>query len=61
MIQMKWFVMPLDEDVPENWDPMPPNTSSYAVTIPAGTAEHNEVLTLFQATCKQTVLKVVYI
>ena len=53
--------MPLDEDVPEEWDAMPANTTSHAVTIQAGTAEHNEVLNLFQATCKQAVIKVVYI
>ncbi|XP_053185151.1 protein mono-ADP-ribosyltransferase PARP14-like [Scomber japonicus] len=47
-----------DEDVPEDWDAMPPNASSHAVTIDAGTAEHNEVLNLFQATCKRTVIKI---
>ncbi|CAK6963679.1 Hypothetical predicted protein [Scomber scombrus] len=47
-----------DEDVPEEWDTMPPDALSYAFTIKAGTAEHNEVLNLFQATCKLTVLKI---
>lgn len=58
---MKLFIIPLEEEVPEHWDAMPANTSSHAVTIKAGTPEHNEVLNLFQATCKNTIIKVVYI
>lgn len=53
--------MLLDEDVPEKWDPMPANTSSHAVTINPGTAEHTEVQSLFTATCKQAIIKVDYI
>ncbi|XP_070770712.1 poly(ADP-ribose) polymerase family member 14-related sequence 1 [Enoplosus armatus] len=47
-----------DADIPEDWDTMPANTSSYAVTIKAGTAEHTKVLNLFKATCKQTIIKI---
>ncbi|KAM4609063.1 poly(ADP-ribose) polymerase family member 14-related sequence 1 [Polymixia lowei] len=46
------------EILPQNWDDMPPNTLCQPVTIQPGTAEHNEVLTLFQATCKLTVIKI---
>ncbi|XP_029967706.1 protein mono-ADP-ribosyltransferase PARP14-like [Salarias fasciatus] len=47
-----------DEEVPEHWDPMPANSASHTVDIPAGTTEHNEVLQLFQATCPRTVIKI---
>ncbi|KAK9537952.1 hypothetical protein VZT92_005522 [Zoarces viviparus] len=47
-----------DEDVPEHWDKMPANTSSLAVLIKVGAAEHTEILNLFQATCNQTVIKI---
>ncbi|XP_053185149.1 poly(ADP-ribose) polymerase family member 14-related sequence 1 isoform X2 [Scomber japonicus] len=57
-LQIKRIDKLKDEDVPEEWDAMPANTSSHAVTIQAGTAEHNEVLKLFQATCKQAVIKI---
>lgn len=50
--------MPLDEDIPEHWDPMPPSAPSLAVPITARTSEHTEVLTLFQASCNRTVIKV---
>ncbi|XP_040004959.1 poly(ADP-ribose) polymerase family member 14-related sequence 1 isoform X2 [Xiphias gladius] len=46
------------EDLPQHWDNMPANTSSQAVTIKAGTAEHTEILKLFQASCNQTVIKI---
>ncbi|XP_034416748.1 poly(ADP-ribose) polymerase family member 14-related sequence 1 isoform X2 [Cyclopterus lumpus] len=46
------------KDTPEHWDTMPANSTSQVVLINAGTAEHTEVLTLFQATCKQTVIKI---
>lgn len=51
--------MPLDEDIPEHWDPMPANTTAQAFPITAGTAEYNEVLNLFQASCNRTISKVV--
>ncbi|XP_062288426.1 protein mono-ADP-ribosyltransferase PARP14-like isoform X2 [Scomber scombrus] len=57
-LQIKRIDKLKDEDVPEEWDAMPAKTSSHAVTIQAGTAEHNKVLNLFQATCKQTVIKI---
>lgn len=60
IIQIKLCIMPLDEDVPEVWEAMPPNTSSQAFPIKAGTAEYTEVLNLFKATCGQTVTKVDY-
>lgn len=47
-----------DEEVPEHWDMMPANTTSHSVTIPAGTAEYDEVLQLFRASCPQTVIKI---
>ncbi|XP_041663634.1 poly(ADP-ribose) polymerase family member 14-related sequence 1 isoform X2 [Cheilinus undulatus] len=47
-----------DEDIPEIWDPIPANKSCHAVTIQPGSAEYNEVLTLFQASCKLNVLKI---
>ncbi|XP_070693875.1 poly(ADP-ribose) polymerase family member 14-related sequence 1 [Pempheris klunzingeri] len=47
-----------DEDVPDCWDAMPANTSCHVLAINAGTAEHTEVLRLFQATCKNTVIKI---
>ncbi|XP_060945027.1 uncharacterized protein LOC133022028 [Limanda limanda] len=43
---------------PAHWDAMPPNTTCVAVPIHAGTPEHTEVLNLFQASCKQTVIKI---
>ncbi|XP_058509656.1 poly(ADP-ribose) polymerase family member 14-related sequence 1 [Solea solea] len=46
------------EEVPVHWDPMPPNTSSHAVTIKAGTPEYTEVLNLFQASCNRAVTKI---
>ncbi|KAE8299582.1 Poly [ADP-ribose] polymerase 14 [Larimichthys crocea] len=47
-----------DEDVPEFWDTMPPNTSCLAVDIKAGTAEYTEVERLFKATCGQPIIKI---
>ncbi|XP_031730886.1 poly(ADP-ribose) polymerase family member 14-related sequence 1 isoform X2 [Anarrhichthys ocellatus] len=47
-----------DEDASEHWDKMPANTSSLAVLIKVGAAEHTEILNLFQATCNQTVIKI---
>ncbi|CAJ1078796.1 protein mono-ADP-ribosyltransferase PARP14-like isoform X4 [Xyrichtys novacula] len=46
------------EDIPDFWDPMPADKSCLAVTLQPGTQEHNEILTLFQASCKLTVIKV---
>ncbi|XP_074550674.1 poly(ADP-ribose) polymerase family member 14-related sequence 1 isoform X2 [Halichoeres trimaculatus] len=45
-------------DTPESWDPIPSGKSCLAVTIQPGTPEYNEVLNLFQATCKLNVLKI---
>ncbi|XP_029936580.1 poly(ADP-ribose) polymerase family member 14-related sequence 1 isoform X2 [Myripristis murdjan] len=44
--------------LPQHWDPMPANTSCQVITIQPGTTEYNEVLTLFQATCTLTVMKI---
>ncbi|XP_034742022.1 poly(ADP-ribose) polymerase family member 14-related sequence 1 isoform X2 [Etheostoma cragini] len=57
-LQIKRIDKLKDEDMPEYWDVMPANVSCHAVPIAAGTTEHNEVLNLFQATCKQTVIKI---
>lgn len=46
--------------MPENWETMPVNTSCQAITMKAGTAEHTQVQSLFQATCVQTIIKVDY-
>ncbi|XP_053295537.1 poly(ADP-ribose) polymerase family member 14-related sequence 1 [Pleuronectes platessa] len=48
----------LKDAVPALWDAMPPNTTCVAVPIQAGTPEYTEVLNLFQASCKQTVIKI---
>lgn len=58
LIKKRKLFTPLDEDTPEQWDTMPPDSSCQAVLINAGTAEYTEVLNLFQATCGQTVIKV---
>lgn len=57
-LQIKRIDKLKDEDVPEHWDTMPANTTCHAVTIKAGTGEYNEVLNLFQASCKQAVTKI---
>lgn len=57
-LQIKRIDKLKDEDVPEHWDTMPANTTCHAVTIKAGTGEYNEVLNLFQASCKQIVTKI---
>uniref|UniRef100_UPI003AB08C90 poly(ADP-ribose) polymerase family member 14-related sequence 1 n=1 Tax=Centroberyx gerrardi TaxID=166262 RepID=UPI003AB08C90 len=46
------------ESLPQHWDTMPGNAACQALTIQAGTAEYTEVLNLFQATCKRTVIKI---
>ncbi|XP_069389111.1 protein mono-ADP-ribosyltransferase PARP14-like [Paralichthys olivaceus] len=48
----------LKDEVPVHWDAMPPNTSCLTVPIQAGTAEHIAVLSLFQASCNRTVVKI---
>ncbi|XP_047198588.1 protein mono-ADP-ribosyltransferase PARP14-like [Hippoglossus stenolepis] len=48
----------LKDEVPEHWDAMPPNTTCVAVPIHEETPEYGEVLNLFQASCKQTVIKI---
>ncbi|XP_040056587.2 poly(ADP-ribose) polymerase family member 14-related sequence 1 [Gasterosteus aculeatus] len=57
-LQIKRIDKLKDEDTPEQWDTMPPDSSCQAVLINAGTAEYTEVLNLFQATCGQTVIKI---
>ncbi|XP_062288428.1 protein mono-ADP-ribosyltransferase PARP14-like [Scomber scombrus] len=57
-LQIKRIEKLKEYDMPEEWDTMPPDALSHAVTIQAGTAEHNEVLNLFEATCKKTVIKI---
>lgn len=54
--------MLLGEDVPENWDAMPANSSCHTVTINDKTAEYTEVKQLFEASCgqKHTITKVEY-
>ncbi|RVE58381.1 hypothetical protein OJAV_G00209100 [Oryzias javanicus] len=46
------------EDIPEHWEPMPPKTTCLLANVQAGTPEYNEVLQLFQATCKRNVIKI---
>uniref|UniRef100_A0A8C5HA54 Poly [ADP-ribose] polymerase n=1 Tax=Gouania willdenowi TaxID=441366 RepID=A0A8C5HA54_GOUWI len=48
----------LDEEMPGHWEPMKDNTKSHSVTLNPGTAEHTEILSLFQATCTRPVTKI---
>ncbi|CAB1419170.1 unnamed protein product [Pleuronectes platessa] len=48
----------LGDAVPAHWEAMPPNTTCVAVSIQEETPEYNEVLNLFQASCKQPVIKI---
>lgn len=48
----------LKGDVPENWDLMQPNVTSQAFLLQAGTQEYDEIQKLFQASCKQTIIKI---
>ncbi|XP_059199634.1 poly(ADP-ribose) polymerase family member 14-related sequence 1 isoform X3 [Centropristis striata] len=57
-LQIKRIDKLKDEDIPEHWEAMPANTTSHAVTLKAGTPEYKEILTLFQATCPQTPIKI---
>ncbi|KAG8000828.1 Poly [ADP-ribose] polymerase 14 [Nibea albiflora] len=57
-LQIKRIDKLKDDDVPEFWDTMPPNTSSLAVDIKAGTAEYTEIEKLFKATCGQPIIKI---
>ncbi|KAK2906310.1 poly(ADP-ribose) polymerase family member 14-related sequence 1 [Channa argus] len=57
-LQIKRIDKLKDEEIPEQWDPMPASTTSQAITINVGTEEHTEVLKLFQATCNHTVIKI---
>uniref|UniRef100_A0A3P8S937 Poly [ADP-ribose] polymerase n=1 Tax=Amphiprion percula TaxID=161767 RepID=A0A3P8S937_AMPPE len=57
-LQIKRIDKLKDEDVPENWNIMPANTTSLAVPINAGTTEHTEILNLFKASCNRTVTKI---
>ncbi|XP_076023940.1 protein mono-ADP-ribosyltransferase PARP14-like [Genypterus blacodes] len=52
-ILLSTFKSPL----PDHWDPMPGNSTCLVVPIQPGTPEYKEVLTLFQATCNKSVLK----
>ncbi|XP_034554224.1 protein mono-ADP-ribosyltransferase PARP14-like isoform X1 [Notolabrus celidotus] len=47
-----------DEDIPDSWDTMPANQTCLVVTIQPGTAEHTEVLKLFQASCQLAVIQI---
>uniref|UniRef100_UPI0037E7907B poly(ADP-ribose) polymerase family member 14-related sequence 1 isoform X1 n=1 Tax=Semicossyphus pulcher TaxID=241346 RepID=UPI0037E7907B len=47
-----------DENIPDFWEAMPANVTSKAITIQPGTAEHTEILNLFQASCKLNVIKI---
>ncbi|XP_028292547.1 poly(ADP-ribose) polymerase family member 14-related sequence 1 isoform X2 [Gouania willdenowi] len=47
-----------DEEMPGHWEPMKDNTKSHSVTLNPGTAEHTEILSLFQATCTRPVTKI---
>ncbi|XP_042351029.1 poly(ADP-ribose) polymerase family member 14-related sequence 1 [Plectropomus leopardus] len=57
-LQIKRIDRLKDQDTPEHWDAMPANTSCQAITIKAGTAEHTEVLKLFQSSCQRPVIKI---
>uniref|UniRef100_A0A8C7ZG84 Poly [ADP-ribose] polymerase n=1 Tax=Oryzias sinensis TaxID=183150 RepID=A0A8C7ZG84_9TELE len=46
------------EDIPEHWQQMPPKTTCLVANVQAGTPEYNEVLQLFQASCKRNVIKI---
>uniref|UniRef100_A0A3Q0QZR5 Poly [ADP-ribose] polymerase n=1 Tax=Amphilophus citrinellus TaxID=61819 RepID=A0A3Q0QZR5_AMPCI len=46
------------DDVPEHWDAMQPNVTSQTFPLQAGTQEYDEIQKLFQATCKQTIIKI---
>uniref|UniRef100_A0A3P9DJ71 Poly [ADP-ribose] polymerase n=1 Tax=Maylandia zebra TaxID=106582 RepID=A0A3P9DJ71_9CICH len=45
-------------DVPENWEQMKPNATNQAFPLQAGTQEYDEIQKLFQASCKQTIIKI---
>ncbi|XP_034043176.1 protein mono-ADP-ribosyltransferase PARP14-like isoform X1 [Thalassophryne amazonica] len=44
--------------LPQHWDAMPNDKLCHTVTIQAKTAEHDDILNLFQTSCKRTVLKI---
>uniref|UniRef100_A0A3P9IKF6 Poly [ADP-ribose] polymerase n=1 Tax=Oryzias latipes TaxID=8090 RepID=A0A3P9IKF6_ORYLA len=44
--------------IPEHWQQMPPKTTCLVANVQAGTPEYNEVLQLFQASCKRNVIKI---
>uniref|UniRef100_A0A3P9DI32 Poly [ADP-ribose] polymerase n=1 Tax=Maylandia zebra TaxID=106582 RepID=A0A3P9DI32_9CICH len=48
----------LKGDVPENWEQMKPNATNQAFPLQAGTQEYDEIQKLFQASCKQTIIKI---
>lgn len=50
----------LNEEMPENWETMPTNTSCQAIPIKAGTAEYTDVQNVFRATCGLNIVKVDY-
>ncbi|KAM6934529.1 poly(ADP-ribose) polymerase family member 14-related sequence 1 [Xenentodon cancila] len=45
-------------EVPDYWSAMPADATCVPFPIQAGTAEHTDVLNLFQASCKRTVTKI---
>ncbi|KAM8857669.1 poly(ADP-ribose) polymerase family member 14-related sequence 1 [Synchiropus picturatus] len=57
-LQVKRIAKLKVEGVPDHWDLMPNNSTCHRVTLQAGTPEHTEILKLFQATCRHSVLKI---
>uniref|UniRef100_A0A8C9SP92 Poly [ADP-ribose] polymerase n=1 Tax=Scleropages formosus TaxID=113540 RepID=A0A8C9SP92_SCLFO len=46
------------DSIPQHWSAMPAKTLCATVSLQTGTAEYNEVLGLFKATCRNNVLKI---
>ncbi|KAM9804519.1 poly(ADP-ribose) polymerase family member 14-related sequence 1 [Neosynchiropus ocellatus] len=57
-LQIKRIAKLKVEGVPDHWDLMPTNSTCHRVPLQVGTPEHTEVLKLFQATCRLSVLKI---
>lgn len=47
-----------NKDIPEHWQHMPDKTTCQAFVVNTKTSEYDEILRLFQASCKRTVKKV---
>lgn len=47
-----------NKDIPEHWQHMPVKTTCQAFVVNTKTSEYEEILRLFQASCKRTVKKV---